>query len=495
MPGDAIAATGSDRLEAVRRLLPLVAAAFFLLPAGHAAAADFTKIDTRVTMSDGVQIAVSYFQPAGTPPAAGWPAVVLLHGLGQTRNSSDFVNWSPNTMAAQYLAPEGYAALTFDARAHGQSGGQFTLDGPRELADLRELLTWLTTNHPIDAQHIGAYGASYGGGLVWKAAVDGFPFAAIAPTATWTDLQEALAPQALVRAGIVFAFSQDIPQDRYGPDERQLLSDAIAERNVPALRAYLASRSTRPQLGTVRIPTFVLQGRRDFAFDANQAIAAYARVRGPKRLYIGDFGHTPAPNPPDEFNYAALELRAWFDRFLKGMPNGIDKRPPVELAPDPWRRPTAFKALPKARTLKFSFAGRNALSADGKVVRTTKRVKHIETFGSPVVGVQFSSGPSGYKHLVAVLSALTPAGKELVVADGGADTSTATNRAGRVTIRLQNEVTSIPGGSRLRVTLGARSTVQSVANLVYLIPVPDGSTAALRGVTLALPVLRKPVSR
>src|SRR5438067_733424 len=57
MPGDAIAATGSDRVEAVRRLLPLVAAAFFLLPAGHAAAADFTKIDTRVTMSDGVQIA------------------------------------------------------------------------------------------------------------------------------------------------------------------------------------------------------------------------------------------------------------------------------------------------------------------------------------------------------------------------------------------------------------------------------------------------------
>ena len=107
----------------MRRLLPLVAAALFLLPAGHAAAADFTKTDTKVTMSDGVQIAVSYFQPTGIPPAAGWPAVVLLHGLGQTRNTSDFVNWSPNSMAAQYIAPEGYAVLTFDARAHGESGG------------------------------------------------------------------------------------------------------------------------------------------------------------------------------------------------------------------------------------------------------------------------------------------------------------------------------------------------------------------------------------
>ena len=480
----------------MRRLLIMVAAALFLLPAGHAAAADFSKTDTRVTMSDGVQIAVSYFQPAGAPPAAGWPGVVLLHGLGQTRNTSDFVNWSPNSMAAQYLAPEGYAALTYDARAHGESGGQFTLDGPRELADLRELLSWFTTKHPIDAQHVGAYGASYGGGLVWEAAVEGFPLAAIAPTATWTDLQEALVPQGLVRAGVILGFSQDVPQDRYGPAERQLISDAIAERNIPAVQAYLASRSTRPQLGTVRIPTFMLQGRRDFAFDANQAIAAYQRVRGPKRLYIGDFGHTPAPNPPDEFAYTALELRAWFDRFLKGIPNGIDKRPPIELAPDPWRRPTtSFKALPKTRALKFAFNRSSRLTADGKVVRTTKRVSHIETFGTPVVSVQFSASPTGYKHLVAVLSALTPSGKEITVADGGADTSATTNRAGRVAIRLQNEVTSIPARSRLRVTLGARSTVQNVKNLVYLIPVPDGSRATVRGLTLTLPVLRKPVSR
>src|SRR5204862_2003788 len=139
-------------------LLFMVAVALFLLPAGHAAAADFTKTDTKVTMSDGVKIAVSYFQPAGSPPAAGWPGAVLLHGLGQTRNTSDFVNWSPNSMAAQYLAPNGYAVLTYDARAHGQSEGLFTLDGPRELADLRELLAWLTANHPIDAKHIGAYG-------------------------------------------------------------------------------------------------------------------------------------------------------------------------------------------------------------------------------------------------------------------------------------------------------------------------------------------------
>ena len=85
----------------------------------------------------------------------------------------------------------------------------------------------------------------------------------------------------------------------------------MSETNVPAIRAYLATRSTRAQLGGVSIPTFMLQGRRDFAFDADQAIAAFRLLKGPKRLYLGDFGHAPATNPPDEFEYAAVQVRTW----------------------------------------------------------------------------------------------------------------------------------------------------------------------------------------
>jgi predicted acyl esterase len=478
----------------VRRLFVVLAVALTaLVPAGRATAGDFTQTETKVTMSDGVRIAASYFEPKGTPPASGWPAVILLHGLGQTRNLSDFVNWSPNLMAQKFLAPEGYAVLTYDARAHGESGGQFTLDGPRELQDLRELLAWLTTQHSVDALHVGAYGASYGGGLVWRAAAEGLPLAAIAPAATWTDLRDALAPQGHVRAGIVLGFSQDIPRERYGPEELRLITDAISETNVPAIRAYLATRSTRSQLGRVRVPTFILQGRRDFAFDADQAIAAFRLLKGPKRLYLGDFGHAPATNPPAEFDYAAVQVRTRFDRFLKGIPNGIDKRPPIEIAPDPWGKPVSFKSLPKPRRLTFAFRGRRTLSAEGKVARTTARVRHLENFGAPIVRISFATS-TGYKHLVAVLSAITPSGSEIVVSDGGADTQTSGKRPRTITIKLQNEVTSIPAGSRLRLTLGARSTVQNIGNLVYLIPVPEGSIAHIGKVTLTVPVLVKPVS-
>jgi pimeloyl-ACP methyl ester carboxylesterase len=474
-----------------RSLVAFAIAVTVLVPAEGAAAGDFTQSDVRLTMSDGVRIAVSYFEPVGTPPPDGWPAVILLHGLAQRRITSDFRHWSPNVMASRFLAPEGYAVLTYDARAHGESEGLFTLDGPRELEDLRELLTWLTLTHNVDARRVGAYGASYGGGLVWRAAVEGFPFAAIAPAASWTDLAEALMPQGLVRAGIVLGFAQSIPRERYGPDEAVLLADLIAERNLPAIRAYLASRSTRPQLGNVRIPTFMLQGRRDFAFDADQAIAAYRRLRGPKMLYLGTFGHAPAANPVAEFEYLGGLIRLWFDKTLKGTPRG-PALPPVMIAPDPWRdRVVRFGSLPNPRRLTFALGGTSALSANGKVVRNTKRVRKLETFGLPTVKVSFST-TTGYKHLVAVLSAVTRRG-EIVIADGGAATPGTGRRT--VTIRLQNEITSIPAGARLRVTLGARSTVQNPSNLVYLLQVPDGSVARIGRVVLTLPVLRRPVSR
>ena len=454
--------------------------------------ASYTKLDTKVTMSDGVQLAVTYFEPTGTPPSGGWPAVVMFHGLGQTRNSLDLNTWSANRVAETYLAPEGYAVLTFDARAHGESGGLFSLDGPRELSDTRELFDWLIAHPNVNAQKVGAFGVSYGGGMVLLAAVNGVRFSAIVTAATWTDLRTALMPQGLVRAGVIVGFQQDIPQSRYAPGLFDLLRGALSEQDTPDLRSFLAERSTRTRLGSLTIPTLMLQGRRDFAFDADQAIAGFRLLKGPKRLYLGDLGHTPAANPAAEVQHFALESRAWFDRFLKG--TGAVQPGKVELAADPWSGKTVtYNGLPPTRLLRFSARARSRLSATGKVVRTFARVKHVETFGAPTVRLRVSSR-TGYRHLVAVLSAVRRDGAESVITDGGIETPTLGARARSVTIRLPDEITSVAAGSRLRVTIAATSTAQNVANLVYLVPVASTSVATVSHLSLNVPVLRKPVS-
>jgi alpha-beta hydrolase superfamily lysophospholipase len=476
----------------LRGLLATIAAVSSL-SSPHATTA-FSKQDTAVTMSDGTQIAITYYVPEGTPPAGGWPAVMMFHGLGQTRNSFDLNNWSANRVAETYLVPRGYAVLTFDARAHGESGGLFSLDGPRELQDTRELFAWLTSHRDVNASRVGAFGVSYGGGMVWLATVSGVPFAAAAVAATWTDLHEALIPQSLIRAGVVVGFSQDIPQSRYDPSLAGILRAATSEEDTPDIRAFLAERSTRTRLANVTTPVFMLQGRRDFAFDANQAIAAYKLLKGPKRLYLGDLGHAPAPNPPAELDHFATEIRGWFDRYLKGVTTADFAPGRVELAADPWTGTTVtYGGLPPTRTLTYASKRTNRLSATGKVVRTFARVRHLETFGSPVVRARVSSR-TGYRHLVAVLTAVTPSGSEIVVSDGGIELPSLGRKPRVVAIKLPNEITSIPARSRLRVTLAATSTVQNIGNLVYLLPVADGSAATIGRVTLTLPVLKQPIS-
>jgi hypothetical protein len=99
----------------------------------------------------------------------------------------------------------------------------------------------------------------------------------------------------------------------------------------------------------------------------------------------------------------------------------------------------------------------------------------------------------GWSRLVAVLSARTPAGREIVVAAGGVPL-----RDGRstVTIRMIDQATFLPRGSRLTLTLAGSSLAQDPANLLYLdLPMPDGASAVIHSAALTVPRLAQPVSR
>jgi len=472
------------------RLVVLLAALFLALPATASA---FFKNEKQLPMSDGVQIAATYYVPDGTPPAGGWPAVMLLHGLGETRDdASNAVGISMNQVAETYLVTQGYAALTFDARGHGQSGGLVGVDGPREIQDVRELFNWLAAQPVVNGQRIGAYGYSYGGGAILRATEEGVPFAAIVPATMWTDLYSALAPQNFAHSGVVLGFYQSIA-NRASPELQPIVNDLLSGANLPAVHAFADARSSRALLGNIHVPTFVMQGRRDFAFDTDQALAAYSRLNVPKRLYLADFGHAPASHPAGELEHVLPEIREWFDRYLKGLPNGIDTRPPVEIAPDPWTgRTVSYAALPKRKTLKVAFPGRKSIGATGKVARARpKLVRKAETFGPPVLRVSLSS-PNHWPHVVAVLSAVSR-GKEIVVSAGGTRVSLG-RKPKQVTIRMLSQVTSLPRGARLRLTVAATSTAQSPADLLYLLSVPRAARLTVGPAKLSLPVLFRPIS-
>jgi pimeloyl-ACP methyl ester carboxylesterase len=474
----------------VLRLATALAALALFLP-GVASA---SKEDVLIQMSDGTKIAATYYQPDGPPPGPGWPAVLMLHGLGENRtDDTNALGMSINTMAETYLVPEGYAALTFDARGHGQSEGLVSVDGPREVQDVRELVAWLAAKPGIHPGRIGAFGYSYGGGAIWRAAAEGVPFKAIEVATTWTDLYSALAPQDLARSGVVLGFWNSIAA-RAAPEVSPIVSDVLAGRNLAAVRAFATARSARQLLDQINVPTFLLQGRRDFAFDLEQALVPFNRLKVPKRLYLADFGHAPAPLPAGELQHILPTGRRWFDRYLKNLPNGIDTEPPVELAPDPWTGKTfSYRKLPARKTLRLSFSGRREITSTGKVARTLLRRKsRLETFGPPTLRVALSS-PNGWPHVVAVLSAVTPQRKEIVISSGGARVKLG-SRPKQVVIRLISQLTNVPPRSRLRLTVAGTSTAQSPGNLLYLSGVPRSARLVVGRARLTLPVLARPIS-
>ena len=462
-------------------MLVLCTSLLALAAAGRASA--YSQQDLAIRMDDGVQIAATLYEPSAAPPPAGYPAVVALHGLGGKRQNLDFLGKALGGS---------FAVLTFDARGVGQSGGLTSIDGPREIADVREIHDWLAARAEIDDTRIGAWGISLGGGAVLRSLVEGVRWAAVETVQTWTDLYSALIPQGLSKSGALAQFLNSIPPDRLDPSVAAIRNDALTSSNLPALHAWADVRSSRSRLAEVKTPVFMFQGRRDFAFDVTQAKAGYRLLQGPKRLYVGDFGHAPSRFPgPDIGQVTALGLR-WFMRYLVGAPASFAQ---VSVAPSPWRgKVHAYPALPTTRPLLVRLGGTDSLSGPGRAQRTSGRLTaKVETFGPPQLKVTARLG-GGWSRLVAVLTAKPPRKPEIVISEGGINTS-GLGGTRKLTINMIDVATLIPRGSRLRLTLAASSLAQSPSNLLYLnFPMPAAARISLGSARLVVPILKKPVS-
>ena len=463
------------------------ALAALALAGGASPAPRFSKHVT-IKAGDGVSLAGTLFEPSGDPPAGGWPAVVLMHGLGGDRSSMNLL------AGAMGLIGDRYVVLTVDARGHGQSGGRVGIDGPREIADVREVYAWLAGRAEVARSRIGAFGISLGGGAVLNSLAAGVPWAAVEVAQTWTDLYSALAPNGLPKSGIVAGLVAELPLERLDPSLLALRDAVFAQKGLAAARAWAAARSSLTRLSGKHTPVFFMQGRRDVAFGVDQATRGYAALAGPKRLWIGNHGHPPSTFPAADTPKMLADGKKWFDRYLRGTRNGIDRTKPVTIASEGSARITRSSGLPKTIPWRSGEpCTRATVARSGRVTCKLGMTRdRLEVFGSPSVVVR-ATASAGWSRLVAVLSARTPAGKQIVVADGG----TRARRGARTySFGLQSQVTLVPAGSRLTLTLGASSTVQSPSNLVYLdLPMAPGARLQVSGATVDVPTLARPVSR
>jgi predicted acyl esterase len=436
-------------------------------------------------MDDGVPIAATLYVPDGAPPAGGWPAIVFLHGLSGTRQQM-------NALVEGYgVIGHGFAVLTFDARGHGQSGGLVGIDGPREVTDTRLVRDWLAARPDVSDTKIGAWGISYGGGAVLNSLVAGVPWAAVVTVETWTDLYTALMPQGLLKSGPVVGLAGSIPPERRDASLNAVLLAALAG-NVAAVKPWADARSSLSKLGSVTTPVFMAQGRRDFLFGIDQGTRAFRRLKGPKTLYVGLHGHAPSTFPAADTVYLMNQAVRWFGCFVANAGCGVGSV--VTVAPENLGGQVVTRGtLPPVRPTFVSFPGVSTFARSGKASRTSAPLRSaIEIYGAPTVQTSIAAS-GGWSRLVAVLTARTPTGKEIVISAGGVPTKPG---AQRVTIELINQATFVPRRSRLTLTLASSSTAQSPTNLLYLdLPMAPTARARVGTAILKLPGLRTPVTK
>jgi ABC-2 type transport system ATP-binding protein len=411
---------------------------------------------------------------------------VFLHGLSGDREPM-------NALATAYgFAERDYAVLSFDARGHGQSGGLVGIDGPREIADTRAVHAWLAARPDVADAKIGAWGISYGGGAVLNSLVAGVPWGAVVTVETWTDLYTALMPQGLVKSGLVAGLAGSIPEAKRDPSLAAVQAAAFAG-NTAVVRPWAAERSSLSKLGSVTTPVFMAQGRRDFLFGIDQGSNAFKLLRGPKVLYLGLHGHAPSTFPAGDTGLLMTQVKAWFDCHLRsvGCESALGS---VYITPETFAgQAVRMTSLPATKASTVAFPGVTTFARKGKSVRRSAPLRNaIEVYGSPTVKASIAAS-GGWSRLVAVLTARTPQGKEIVVSAGGVPTK---NGLQTVAIKLASQATFIPKGSRLTLTLGSSSLAQSSSNLLYLdLPMSDAARVRVGNAVLTLPGLRNPVTK
>lgn len=273
-------------------------------------------------------VCAAWLYPAvGVSPAA--PIVVMAHGLSGTRRDG----LGP---FAERFAAAGMAALVFDHRGFGDSGGAPDLFEPgRQLDDWRAAIAFARSLPGVDTDRVATFGSSMGGGNALAAAVDDSRVAAAVSQVPFLDMARqahrsspALAARMLLaaaRGGHLPAIGQpheaafiNTPGGESGWRHVVAIGEDSRWRNRVSAR-WLLGRPYRPArlAAELHCPWLLCVGEADRVARPGPAIAAARRAPlGELRTYPG-VDHFDIYDGP-EFEAVVADQVAFLRRHLLG---------------------------------------------------------------------------------------------------------------------------------------------------------------------------------
>ncbi|MFF7235274.1 CocE/NonD family hydrolase [Streptomyces collinus] len=319
-----------------------------------------------ITGDGGTVLKANVVTPEGADGTHAYPLIVLPTSWGLPQ--------AEYLAQAQKLADSGYVVLTYNVRGFWQSGGEIEVAGPPDIADASKVIDWALDHTPSDPRHIGMAGVSYGAGISLLAAAHDKRIKAVAALSGWADLissiysgrtQHVQAGALLDGAGLVTGHES--------PELRQIFDNFYASN--------LSKEQEMIDWGRKRsVATYVDQLNRngaavmlanawgDTIFPANQYADFYEKLTVPKRLEMRPGDHATAELtglfglPNDVWT----DTGRWFDHYLKGVGNGIDREQPVQLksrSTDGYEGYPDWKSVGATRR-KIALAGSSTIHAN-----------------------------------------------------------------------------------------------------------------------------------
>jgi len=251
-----------------------------------------------IEFRSGGETCAAWLYPAAGEAAA--PIVVMAHGLSGTRRDG------LGPFAARFAAA-GIAALVFDHRGFGDSGGEPDLFEPRrQLEDWRAAIACARSLPGVDPERVATFGSSMGGGNALAAAADDPSVAAAVSQVPFLDMwRQAHRSSPLVTVRMLFAALRGRHLPAVGaPEEAAFINAPGGEpgwRHVVAIgedsrwrnrvsSRWLLGRPFRPArlAAGLRCPWLLCVGEADRVARPGPAIAAARRAPlGELRTYPG----------------------------------------------------------------------------------------------------------------------------------------------------------------------------------------------------------------
>ncbi|GAA1645346.1 Xaa-Pro dipeptidyl-peptidase [Actinoplanes couchii] len=265
-----------------------------------------------------------------------------------------------------YFVPRGYAFVAADLAGTNRSTGCMDVGGREEVLSAKAVVDWLngraTATYADGTPAVattwtngrtGMIGKSWDGSVANGVAATGVrgleTIVPIAAISSWYDYQRY---NGVLRSPdypeYLHRYVNGRPGTTCAPVVQQL--DEGSDDATGNYNDYWAERDYRRDAGRVRASVLIAHGLNDTNVTTGQFAQWWSRLNVPKKVWLAQQGHVD-PFDIRRDAWVAL-LHRWFDRYLQGLRNGIDREPQVtiETAPGTWVSERTWPAAAARKT-------------------------------------------------------------------------------------------------------------------------------------------------